>query len=151
MSLYYVCGQDNEFQGLYGMSYDQIFECDENEEEELYEVGRNLSCEVIESYSTIQECLDEKVNDFCMVHYNLDLSTKFLWEFNEEETEIIEAVRAEIYEKDIYYYYIKLDENKLPTLDPYELDDILINMGSEEFLKEYRIEDTKDYKDLIDF
>lgn len=135
MALYYVCGQDNIFGGLHGMKYDTIVE---GGEEDALEVGRELAADVIGSYECIIELLEDDVAELCE-KYGIDSRDYFSWTSEQEEK--IDEIRNDVYEEDMDYYYIPLAFDKLPCLDPYELEHILCTEGSEAFLEKYAAEE----------
>ena len=132
MALYYVCGQDQVYQGLHGMKYEAIAE---GIEQDAIIMARELSEDVISSFSEIRDVLEEEISDICS-HYYIDYEDSFTW--SEDDCDKIEEIRSEVYEDDLDYFFIKLDETKIPSTDPYELEDLLNEIGSDEFLEKYK-------------
>lgn len=135
MAFYYVCGQDQIYGGLHGMKYESI---EEGSIEDAIETARELSMDVITSYSDIYSAIEEEIAEECS-NYNINYEDSFTW--SEDDCDKIEEIKEMIYEEDIDAIYIELDESKLPTKDPYELDNLLHDMGTEEFLKNYELKE----------
>ena len=135
MAFYYVYGGDNLYEGLYGFSYDTVIE---GSEDDALVTGIELSEDLISSYSCITDSLEDQISELCEKH---DINYEDYFSWTDEEAAIIEDIKAEVYEKDRYYFFVELDKTKLPTLDACELDALLYEMGSEEFLDKYRLED----------
>lgn len=138
MNFYYVCASDQLFGGSLGMSYDCIIEGNEGD---AMEAGSEMSIEVIESFSCITDWLEEIVKDAFYDKTNIDLNCQDIEDCDDELLDLYTNIKDEVYYDDIDYFYVLLDKEKLPTIDPYKLDDILIKMGSEEFLETYRYEE----------
>lgn len=136
MAFYYVCGRDQIYGGLHGLAYDTITE---GSEQDAIDIGLELSTDLIGSYDCIMDDLEDQIVELCERHYNINYQDSSTWK--DEEVEIIEEIRANVYDQDIDFFFVKLDETKLPILDAYELDAILCEMGSEEFLDKYKLED----------
>ena len=135
MAFYYVCGRDQIYGGYHGLSYDTVIE---GSEKDALDVGIELSENLIDSYSCITDNLEDQVAELCE-NKNINYWDSFTW--TDEEADIVEDIRADVYSEDRDYFFVKLDKTKLPTLDAYELDAILCEMGSEEFLDKYKLED----------
>lgn len=135
MAFYYVCGQDQIYGGLHGMKYESIAE---GNEQDAIDMARELAEDVISSFSGIGDSLEEEISDVCSRYY-IDYENSSTW--SEDDCDRIEEIREEIYEEDLDYFFIKLDETKLPSNDPYELEALLVEMGSEEFLNKYKDEE----------
>ena len=132
---YYVCGQDQIYKGLHGLMYDAIVE---GSEEDAIEAAIELADDVIESYSCITNLLEDDIAELCEKQ-NIDYKDYFSW--TTEQEEIIEEIRTDVYEQDRDFFIVLLDKEKLPTLDPYDLDAILHKIGRSEFLDKYRLEE----------
>lgn len=135
MAFYYVCGQDQIYGGLHGMKYDFI---EEGTIADAIATARELSIDVITSYSEIYSALEEEVAAECSV-YNIDYEDSSTW--SEDDCDKIEEIKEMVYEEDIDLFYIELDETKLPAKDAYKLDDLLHTMGVEKFLKNYELKE----------
>ena len=125
MRLWAVWGCDQIYGGLHGIESTAVIE---GTEDDACEYAETLSREVIESYSLIQDYLEEDVRETC--------------EFNDvdynEDGEDVWFIRNEVYGEDMEYGYIELDVNKLPTLDIEELDKMYYNYR-DEFTDKYGI------------
>lgn len=132
---YYVCGQDQIYQGLHGLMYDTIVE---GSEEDAIKTAIELADDVIGSYSCITDFLEDDIAELCEKE-NIDYKDYFSW--TTEQEEIIEEIRTDVYEQDRDFFIVLLDKEKLPTLDPYDLDAILHEIGRSEFLDKYRLEE----------
>lgn len=133
MAFYYVSGQDAFYNGSHGMKYESIID---GTVDDAIDEGRELSIDVISSYSMIREFLEQEISDECSI-YDINYEDIFTW--SEDDYDKIEEIREMVYEEDIDFFYIELDEAKLPTKDPYELEDLLHTMGTEEFLNNYEL------------
>lgn len=127
MKLYYISGKDNLYQGLHGMQDSRIVLCDDDDE--AIEWAKELSYDVMESYSNIYEDLEERVVERCAeecVYYKDDGSE-------------VDRIREEVYDEDLNYEVDLLNSNWLPTEDIDELDDLLWEIGDEEFRSRYSL------------
>ena len=124
MKLFAIFGQDCIYQGLHGMIETEI--CEAESEEEALAYAKELSYNVIESYSCIQEDLETKWQDACDFDDVEDLES-------EEAQELWNNVITE----DLDYGCYELDKEKLPTLDERELEEMLYN-DFEDFIMKYQ-------------
>jgi len=134
MAIWYVCGQDQMYRGLHGM---KICTIEVGTEDDAMTTARGLSYEVMDSYEEISDSLEAQIAEECW-EYDINYNDSFTW--SDEDGEKIDEIKDEVYEENLDFFCVELDESKLPTLDPYELDEILHKIGAEEFLKEYRLE-----------
>ena len=125
--LYYIKGYDQIYCGLHGMETSRIIEC-ENDDEAI-DWGRDLSQDVIESYSNIYEELEEEVLHRCAVE---GICYK-------DDGPIVDNIRDEVYQEDLAYEVDLLDSNELPSFDIDELEDLLWEMGDVEFRKKFTL------------
>lgn len=124
--IWVVYGQDVLYGGLHGMNEKTVFE---GTKQEALDYAEFLSEEVINSYSTIYNTLEEDIKAECIfqgIPTGIDL-------------EVEENIRLEIYQNDMDYGCIELDINKLPTLDVEELDNMLF-LDGEDFINKYKID-----------
>ena len=126
MKIYAVWGHDDIYGGLHGMKEVGIYEGTENE---AIEYARDLAGNVIESYSDIQDALEDSIREYCEDE-GIEMGVG-----SEEEDDI----REEIYNDDMIYGCIELDVNKLPTLNIEELEMIFYN-DEDDFIETYRLD-----------
>lgn len=125
MAIWAIRAYDEFYSGLHGMENYEIFE---GTEEEADECGREMSYEVIESYSDIYDSLEDDVKQYCE-------EEGFDYDENGEE---VEDIREEVYGADTAWDIHELDVTKLPTLDFNELDNMFYN-NPDEFLELYAV------------
>ena len=115
MSYYLIYATEAMYEGLHGISDATIIETDD--ENEVKEIGYNMSMEVIDSYGDISETLLEDARS--------EAESRGIE--NEEDPEF-EEILNEIYEENVCYDYWKLKDGL--TLEEYKekLDEI----GAEE-------------------
>lgn len=124
--IWVVYGQDVLYGGLHGMNEKTVFE---GTKQEALDYAEFLSEEVINSYSTIYNTLEEDIKAECIfqgIPIGIDLEAE-------------EDIRLEIYQNDMDYGCIELDINKLPTLDIEELNNMLFSDG-EGFISKYKVD-----------
>ena len=113
--LYAIYACDNYFEGLHGM-YD--LDIAEGTEEQIREIGEDMSYGVIESYGDIYDMIMDEM------------------ESNGEDEDRFD----EYAEADINFNYWELDMNKIPTSDIDELRE-LFNKDWEEFINKYAVKE----------
>ena len=123
MNLYFVFAAEGKYEGLHGM-YDYAFEEAANEEE-LYDMAREMSIEVMESYGEIGDTLQAEAEE----------EAEFQGYEPEDYDAVIESILDELYEDNVYFYIVKLD----PQYSVAEYEEIIARDGPEEMLK-YRID-----------
>lgn len=126
MSYWAVWGYDDIYGGLHGMKEIGVFKGDENE---AMQYGYELADGVISCYYQIYEALEDSVREYCEFE-GIEMGAS-----SEEENDI----RYEIYNEDMVYGCIELDEEKLPTLDIDELDKLYYR-DEEDFIEKYKLE-----------
>ena len=124
MKLFAIFGQDCIYQGLHGMIETEI--CEAESEKEALTYAKELSYNVIESYSCIQEDLETEWRDACDFDNIEDL-----------DSDAAQELREEIFSQDLDYGCYELDKEKLPTLDEKELEEMLYD-DFEDFVKKYQ-------------
>ena len=125
MAIWAIKGYDNFYGGLHGMIDYEIFEGTEQEAEAE---GMEMSYEVISDYSSIIDVLEDDVKFQCEQE-DLDY---------DEGGEEVDDIRDEVYGEDTAWDIHQLNENKLPTLDFNELENMFYN-NPDEFLEKYAI------------
>ena len=125
MKLYYIYGSDQLYGGLHGMETSRIVLCDDDKE--AVEWAKELSYDVMESYSNIYEDLEERVAELCA-------EERVCYKDDGPE---VQRIRDEVYQEDLYYEVDLLDSDWLPTENIDELEDLLWDIGDEEFRKRY--------------
>ena len=124
MSLFAVWGYDDIYSGEGGMKEVRIIE---GTAENAKALAIQLATDVVASYDCITEDLEENFIEECM--------------WNDIIPHSIEGdyIRNLIYDEDLVYGYVALDENKLPKDKNFdELEDELFE-DIEAFVKKYRI------------
>jgi hypothetical protein len=111
------------FAGMHGMRDIDVFEGTVNE---AMEYARELSEEIIESFSVIYNDLEDAILEEC---------EKEGVERNSEEGQ---QIAEELYEDDLDYGFVELDRSKLPTDNLDELSRMFDEDG-EFFLNAYRV------------
>ena len=101
----------------------------EGTEEDANNHGFEMSCSVIESYSEIEEVLEDNIEDE-LSYYD--------FEDDDEEEATRNLIRNRTYNQDTAWDIYQLDKNKLPTLDLNELGEMFYN-NPDEFLEKYAI------------
>ena len=124
MKIYAIWGHDVIYGGLHGMEYTDIIETEDDLD--ALASAELLAWDVVESFSFIQNTLEEEVEEALM-----ELS-------EEEKEEKEEEIRSEIYREDLEWGAIELDKDLLPTLDLNILDDMYYN-DKEGFTKEFAL------------
>ena len=124
MKLFAIYGQDEMYQGSHGMIETEI--CEAESEKEALTYAKELSYNVIESYSCIQEELELEWQDACDFDNIEDL-----------DSDAARELREEIFSQDLDYGCYELDKEKLPTLDERELERMLYD-DFENFVKKYQ-------------
>lgn len=114
----YAC--ENIYGGLHGMNYTAVVDFESSTTVENFARGQSL--EVIESYSDIVETLEQDVE------YNIEPG------MSDEE---IEQLRYETYLEDTEYTWEKVDEAKAGEYSTQELDEMIYDLGYEEFVELY--------------
>ena len=127
MAYWAIKGYDDYYDGLHGMAEYEIFE---GTEEEANARGLEMSYEVIESYSEIEEALEDNIEDE-LSYYD--------FEDDDEEEATRDFIRNRTYNQDTAWEVYQLDKSKLPTLDFNELENMFYN-DSDDFLKKYAID-----------
>ncbi len=125
MAIWAIKGYDEFYGGFHGMIEYEIFE---GTEEEADARGLEMSYEVIGDYNDITDALEDDVKDQCEWE-NIDY---------EEGGEEVDDIRDEVYGEDTAWDIHQLNENKLPTLDFNELENMFFN-NPDEFLEKYAI------------
>lgn len=123
MNLYFVFAAEGKYEGLHGM-YDYTFEEAANEEE-LYDMAREMSIKVMESYGEIGDTLQTEAEE----------EAEFQGYEPEDYDEVIESILDELYEDNVYFYIVKLN----PQYSVAEYEEIIAREGPEEMIK-YRID-----------
>lgn len=124
MRLFAIYGQDGIYQGLHGMVETEICEAESKKEALTY--AKELSYNVIESYSCIQEELELEWQDACDFDDVEDL-----------ESEEAQELWNNTITADLNYGCYELDKEKLPTLDEKELEEMLYD-DFEDFVTKYQ-------------
>ena len=124
MRLFAICGQDVNYQGLHGMREVEL--CEADSEEEALTYAKELSYNVIESYSCIQEEFELEWQDACDFDDVEDL-----------ESEEAQELWNNTITADLNYGCYELDKEKLPTLDEKELEEMLYD-DFEDFVTKYQ-------------
>ena len=120
-----IIAAEGIYEGLHGIETKTIVEAPTWNE--VYDIARELSLEVMESYGNIIEELEREVQE------EIDFNDTVGW-----TDERIEELRAEVYNDNVYYNVYQLDEEKIKD-DSYEqLEEEFYN-DSEEFLEKYAI------------
>lgn len=127
MAIWAIKGYDDYYDGLHGMAEYEIFE---GTEEEANARGLEMSYEVIEGYSEIEEALEDNIEDE-LSYYD--------FENDDEEEATRDFIRNRTYNQDTAWDVYQLDKSKLPTLDFNELENMFYN-DSDDFLKKYAID-----------
>lgn len=124
MSLFAVWGYDDLYGGEGGMREVRIIK---GTTEYAKDWAIQLAWNVIDSYSCIVDDLEENITCECE------------WDNIDPDSDEADAIRNRIYNEDMIYGYVALDENKIPKdksieeLEEELFDDI------DEFVKKYRI------------
>ena len=124
MRLFAICGQDVNYQGLHGMREVEL--CEAVSEEEALTYAKELSYNVIESYSCIYDDLHTDWEESCAFEGIEDL-----------ESDEAEDLWNYILNDDLDYSCYELDKEKLPTLDEKELEEMLYD-DFEDFVTKYQ-------------
>ena len=127
MNLYYIRANDQIYGGLYGMEETEIVLC--NDDNEAIDWAEDLSYRVMESYSDIYETLEERVAEICA-------EKRICYK---DEGPMVEKIRDDVYRANLNYFIDRLDPNWLPSEDIDELEDLLWEIGDEEFIKRYSL------------
>lgn len=127
MAIWAIKGYDDYYDGLHGMAEYEIFE---GTEEEANARGLEMSYEVIERYSEIEEALEDNIEDELSYYDFKD---------DDEEEATRDFIRNRTYNQDTAWDVYQLDKSKLPTLDFNELENMFYN-DSDDFLKKYAID-----------
>lgn len=133
MKYYAVLGQEQMFYGLHGMSKMEVITANDFEEASRY--AEELSYEVIDSYSQIQEEIEEDVEVECIfrgVPYTKD-STEVEW------------IRDDLTDSDLDYYAYELDKELLPSFDIEELNRLLQENDWEYFIMKYAVSKPQEF------
>lgn len=132
MNRLFVCfGADGIYGGLHGMNSYEIVESDSIDL--AYEIARELSVDVIQSYHGIVDDLEAQIEEECDF-YNIPFG---------EGTSEEEEIRQETYDEDLYYEVYELDITKLPTIKINELEEML-SYDPEGFIETYKIDKYED-------
>ena len=124
MSLFAVWGYDDLYGGEHDMKEVRIIE---GTSENAKEWAKQLAIDVVDSYDCITEDIEESVIDECE------------WQNIDPDSDEADDIRNRIYDEDLVYGYVALDENKLPKDKNFdELEDELFE-DIEAFVKKYRI------------
>ena len=120
-----IIAAEGIYEGLHGIETKTIVEA--SAWNEVYDIARELSLEVMESYGDVIEELEKEIQE------EIDFNDTVKW-----TDERIEELRAEVYNDNIYYNVYQLDEEKIKD-DSYEqLEEEFYN-DPEEFLEKYAI------------
>ena len=120
-----IIAAEGIYEGLHGIETKTIVEA--SNWNEIYDIARELSLEVMESYGDVIEELEREVQE------EIDFNDTVNW-----TEERIEELRAEVYNDNVYYNVYQLDEEKIKD-DSYEqLEEEFYN-DPEEFLEKYAI------------
>lgn len=123
MGIWAIWGQDQMYAGMHGMRDIDVFEGTANE---AMEYARELSEEIIESFSVIYNDIEDAILEEC---------EKEGVERNSEEGQ---QIAEELYKDDLDYGFVELDRSKLPTDNLDELR-MMFDEDGEFFLNAYRI------------
>lgn len=124
MSLFAVWGYDDLYGGEFGMKGVRIIN---GTAESAKALAREIAGDVVDSYNCITEDLEENVINECE------------WQDIDPDSDEADYIRNRIYDEDLVYGYVALDENKLPKDKNFdELEDELFE-DIEAFVKKYRI------------
>ena len=124
MSLFAVWGYDDLYGGEGGMKEVRIIE---GTVENAKIWAKQLASDVVDFYDCITDDLEERVMDECD------------WDDIDPDSDEADYIRNRIYDEDLVYGYVALDENKLPKDKNFdELEDELFE-DIEAFVKKYRI------------
>lgn len=124
MSLFAVWGYDDIYGGEHGMKEVRIID---GTVENAKEWAIQLACDVIDFYDCIADDLEENVICECE-WYNID-----------PDSDEADNIRNRIYDEDLVYGYVALDENKLPKDKDFEKLEEELFSDIEAFVKKYRI------------
>ena len=126
MAIWAIKGYDDYYSGLHGMAEYKVIE---GTEADANDYGLEMSYSVIESYSEIEEALEDNIEDE-LSYYD--------FEDDDEEEATRDLIRSRTYKQDTAWDIYQLDKNKLPTLDFNELGEMFYN-DPDEFLEKYAI------------
>lgn len=124
---YYIYGCDQIYGGLHGMYKSGIASC--ADDDEAIEWARDFSQDVIESYNEIYNDLEDQIFDVCELN---KINYK-------DDGPDVANIRDQIYEEDMDYFAVLLNGNELPSDDIDELNDLLWEIGDDEFLQKYSL------------
>lgn len=124
MSLFAVWGYDDIYGGEGGMKNVRIID---GTAETAKTMAIQLACDVIDFYDCIADDLEENVICECE-WYNID-----------PDSDEADNIRNRIYDEDLVYGYVALDENKLPKDKDFEKLEEELFSDIEAFVKKYRI------------
>ena len=119
MGVYLIYACETEYEGLHGMNKWDIVEC--NNYRDACDVGHYMSCEVIESYTSLQEEIDEEAREIAE-NDGID--------FDSPEAD---SYISDVFEEHVCYYVDELDNSH--TYD--EWCAIARNMDYDEFYEKY--------------
>lgn len=124
MSLFAVWGYDDLYGGDLGMKEVRIID---GTVENAKEWAKQLAFDVVDFYDCITDDLEERIMDECD------------WDDIDPDSDEADDIRNRIYDEDLVYGYVALDENKLPKDKNFdELEDELFK-DIKAFVKKYRI------------
>ena len=126
MAYWAIKGYDDYYGGLHGMVEYKVIE---GTEEDANNHGLEMSYSVIESYSEIEEALEDNIEDE-LGYYD--------FEDDDEEEATRDSIRSRTYNQDTAWEIHQLDKSKLPTLNLSELGDMFYD-NPDEFLEKYAI------------
>ena len=120
MPRYVIWACENIYGGLHGMNYQGVVEA--YNERDALDFAREEAIELIHSYESIEDALEE------------DVQEQITPQMTEDE---IERLREEVYEEDLEYACWLIDETKAYQYSTLELDDKCWDIGYSDFIEEF--------------
>ena len=125
MSLFAVWGYDDLYRGEYDMKEVRIID---GTIENAKVLAKQLAYDVVDFYDCITDDLEERIMDECD------------WDNIDPDSDEGDYIRNRIYDEDLIFGYVSLDENKIPKdKNLEELEEELFE-DIEAFVKKYRID-----------
>ena len=119
MSRYLIYSCEGLYEGLHGMNYIQVCECESDRE--AWDIGVNASLDIMYSYGIIADDLQAEVDDILDMDEDID------------EDEAWESV----YRDNVVVNYWKINEEKAKNICMGELDSLAYDLGVDLFVEQY--------------
>lgn len=133
MAVYVIHAYDEIFGGLHGMEMWSLEEF--KNESEAIDIAKEMSCDIIDSYSDITDILKERAED--LLSYDIEEGRIHS---AEEREKYFNQYYEECVEEDMSFYITKLDSkytieqyNEMITSGEYDYEELADKFGMEEY------------------